>query len=71
MTEEQPTRSVTPLLFLTGKSASRAALVMAEACTIGVAVFPLPTVLNRAWLLGCTYSNQLLIKLSTTENAFK
>lgn len=33
--------------------------------TIGAAVFPLLTVLNRAWLRGCTYSNQLLIRLGT------
>lgn len=46
-------------------SASRAALAAAEACTIGAAVFPLLTALNRAWLPGCTYSNQRLIKLGT------
>lgn len=46
-------------------SASRAALAMAEACTIGVAVFPMLTAVNRAWLPGSTYSNQLLIKLGT------
>lgn len=49
-------------------SASRAELVMAEACTIGVAVFPLLTALNRAWLPGGTYSNQLLIKLTTLSS---
>lgn len=40
------------------KSASKAAFATADACTIGVAVFPLLRELNRAWLLGCTYSNQ-------------
>lgn len=44
---------------------------MAEACTIGVAVFPLLTALNRAWLLGCTYSNQLLIKTQHDWDRFQ